>query len=107
MKKISGIFLVSIAAISLSACSWELPTCYDELDECGRDGAYTEERTAKAGKKKVMVKPRPEPVVMAQPEPAPAPAAPEPPAAPAPEPIVVDDTPVMRSAEPHFQHISK
>lgn len=112
MKKISG-FLVTVTAVAaLSACSWELPQCHDELDKCGRDTAYTEERTAKAGKR-MAVKPRPEPVVQAPqpaPEPAPAPA-PEPEPVvhvqPDPPPPLPADHDMMGSAEPMVQHISK
>ena len=106
MKKLSALFVTLAAVMTLSACSWELPKCYDELDECGRDGAFTEERTARAGKKP-MTKPRPEPVIQApqpMPEPAPEPVV-EP--APAPEPVVVDDSAMMQSAEPQFKQISK
>lgn len=98
MKKLYGLLLATGAAVSLSACSWTLPECKDELNECGRDSAYTEERTAKAGKKP-MPAPMPEPV--AQPAPPPAPPPPPPP----PPPVV--DTQVMQSAEPMVEHISK
>ena len=107
MKKFSGLLLVTCAAASLSACSWTLPTCYDELNECGRDSAYTEERTAKAGKKPAP-RPAPEPVIQATPRPEPMPEPmPEPPPPPAPEPVVIDDSAVMQDAEPMVKHISK
>ncbi|MEM7618271.1 MAG: hypothetical protein AAF244_02690 [Pseudomonadota bacterium] len=101
MKKLLGLGVLAAATISLSACGG-LADCKDELDECGHGGAYTEERTAQADKK--MVPPAPEPVVAA-PAPAPVPA-PAPAPAPAPEPVI-DDTPVMTSAEPQFTTISK
>jgi len=97
MKKLTGILLLSGSVLSLSACG-AIPTCYDELDECGRDTAYTEERTVKANRMPAPA-PAPEPVAVVT-KPAPAPA-------PAPAPVVVDDTPVMRSAEPQFTQISK
>lgn len=95
MKKLTGILLLSGSVLSLSACGG-IPTCYDELDECGRDTAYTEERTVKANRTPAPA-PAPEPVVIIE---TPAPA-------PAPAPVVIDDTPVMRSAEPMVEHISK
>lgn len=98
MKKITGFLVLMGTVATLSACSNGLPTCYDELNECGRDTAYTEERTVKANRKKA---PAPEPVPAPVVAPAPAP---EP--APAPAPVVVD-APVMRSAEPMIQHIAK
>ena len=103
-SKFSALALSAVAAVTLSACGgWSLPTCSDELDECNRGGAYTEERTVEAGRKRSYVQPVPEPAPMPAPQPAPAPA-PEPAPAPAP---VVDDTPVMQSAEPQFTTISK
>ena len=73
----------------------------DSLDECKQGGAYTEERTVKSNKKVMMEAPAP---VVAAPAPAPV-------AAPAPVMVkpapVVNDTPVMRSAEPQFTQISK
>jgi hypothetical protein len=98
MKKLLGLSLVLAATTSLSACGG-IPTCYDELNECGRDTAYTEERTIKANRYKT-VAPAPEPVVVSPP-PAPAPVV----VAPPPPPPV--DTQVMRSAEPMVQTISK
>lgn len=107
MKKLIGFLLTTGAAVSLSACSWTLPQCNDELNECGRDSAYTEERTAKAGAKPKPA-PIPEPVVIqAAPPPAPVPE-PEPePVAPPPPPPPVVDTQVMQDAEPMIEHISK
>lgn len=96
MKKLTGLLLLSGSVLSLSACGG-IPSCYDELNECGRDTAYTEERTVKANRKAA---PAPAPVVAETPAPAPAPT-------PAPAPVVVDDTPVMTSAEPMVKHISK
>lgn len=101
MKKLIGLFLLTGVAASLSACSMSLPTCNDELNECGRDSAYTEERTAKAKHKM----PAPAPMPAPEPIPAPEPVVEAP--KPAPAPVVVDDTPVMRSAEPMVQHVSK
>lgn len=102
MKKLLGLILLSGTAVSLSACSMSLPKCYDELNECGRDTAFTEERTAKAGKKPAPKMEMPEPAPMPVAEPAPMPE-PE----PAPAPVVIDDTPVMQSAEPQFTQVSK
>jgi len=95
MKKLLGLGVLALATASLSACGG-LPECQDYLDECNQGGAYTEERTAQADKK-VVVPAAPEPVIAA-----PAPVAVQP--APAP---VVNDTPVMTSAEPQFTTISK
>lgn len=100
MTKLTGFILMAGTALSLSACSMTLPNCNDELNECGRDTAYTEERTVKANRKKAVVMPTPEPVFMPEP-------APEPEPEPAPVPVVIDDTPVMQSAEPQFTQISK
>ncbi len=94
--KFSAFALIAMTTLALSACG-SIPPCNDELDECSRGGAYTEERTVEAGKR--MPAPAPEPeVVIVEKEvivevPAPAP--------------VVDDTPVMQSAEPQFTQISK
>lgn len=97
MKKLLGLGVLLTATATLSACGG-VPDCQDYLDECNMGGAYTEERTAQA-EKKVMVVPVPAPVIVA-PAPAPAPM-------PAPAPVIVDDTPVMMSAEPQFTTISK
>lgn len=99
MKKSNGLLILA-ATISLSACSWELPTCNDELNECGRDSAYTEERTVKANRNRVPP-PMPEPVVMPEPEPEPVAVI-----EPEPEPVIVD-TQIMTTAEPEFTQISK
>lgn len=97
-SKISAFALIGVSATLLSACGgFSLPTCNDELDECDRGGAYTEERTVQANKKKAFVQPAPAP--------APAPVAVAP--APAPAPAPVQDTQVMRSAEPQFTQITK
>ncbi|HPD83612.1 MAG TPA: hypothetical protein PLK85_07340, partial [Alphaproteobacteria bacterium] len=64
-----------------------------------RGSAYTEERTVQANNKKAYVQPAPAP------EPAPEPVVQAPPP-PAPEPVI-DDTPIMQSAEPQFTTISK
>ncbi len=84
--------------LALGACSgMSLPECSSsDLDGCGRDMAYTEERTAPVGNRAPA--PAPEPVVVApepQPEPEPMPE-PEPVAEPAPEPV---DTQIMRQAD--------
>ena len=73
------------AAVLLTACSsMSVPDCAaDKLDECGRHGPYTEERTVPAG---VYVAPTPAPVVYEEaviveepePEPVAIPAKPEP-----------------------------
>lgn len=97
-SKIAAFALVSSSVLALSACNG-LPTCNDELDECNRGSAYTEERTVQANKKKAYVQPAPAP------EPAPEPVVQAPPP-PAPEPVI-DDTPIMQSAEPQFTTISK
>jgi hypothetical protein len=101
MKKLLGLGVLVAATASLSACGG-LAQCKDELDECDRGGAYTEERTAQA-ERKVMAAPAPAPAVVA-PAPAPAPVVVSPAPAPAP---VINDAPVMRSAEPQFTTISK
>ena len=101
MKKFLGLMAVLVATSAISACSMSLPTCHDELNECGRDAAYTEERTAQANKKrKNFAKKKEMPAVKPMPKAEPAPA-------PQPEPEPVVDTQVMRSAEPMVQHISK
>lgn len=102
MKKSTGLLILA-ATISLSACSWTLPECYDELNECGRDSAFTEERTVKANRNRVPP-PMPEPAPMPEPEPVAVVEPPPPP--PPPEPVIVD-TQVMTSAEPEFTQISK
>lgn len=94
-SKFAAFALVGATTLALSACGG-IPPCNDELDECTFGGPYTEERTVEAGKR--MPAPAPaiveETVVIIE-EPAPAPAP------------VVDDTPVMQSAEPQFTQISK
>ncbi len=102
MKKLLGLALLLGATASLSACGG-IPTCNDELDECTYGGAYTEERTVEAGKRRPAPPPAPEPVVMPAPEPMPEPAPVY--VEPAPEPI--RDVEIMRSAEPEFKQISK
>lgn len=104
MKKTLALLLVAGSTLSLSACGG-IPTCHDELNECNRGGAYTEERTSQAGRyKTVLNKKQPAP----QPAPAPAPVRvePAPAPAPAPEPVIID-TQIMRDAEPEFKQISK
>ena len=103
MKKFFGLSVIAMAAMTLSACNMSLPTCGEELDNCGRGSAYTEERTARATPKKVVVRaPEPAPVMIEtttqvqEPEPMPV---------VEPEPVV--DTQVMQSAEPQFKQISK
>lgn len=98
MKKILGLLVLVGSTATLSACGG-IPPCNQELNECNRGGAYTEERTVQANKRVVMAEPAPviiEEKVVVEPAPEPAPA-----------PIVIDDTPVMRSAEPQFDQISK
>jgi len=97
-SKIAAFALISTATIALSACG-NLPTCNDELDNCDRNGAYSEERTVQANRRM----PEPAVVVVVEPEPAVVVVV-EP--APVPEPVI-DDAPVMKSAEPQFTHISK
>lgn len=111
MKKFLGLLLVAGTAATLSACSnFSLPACNEDLDDCNRSGAYTEERTVPAGTRvattPVVVAPAPAPVMVKAPTPAPAPVIVQAPA-PAPARVIIDDTPVMRSAEPHFTHITK
>ena len=107
MKKLLTLTMaVGISAFA-SACN-SVPECMDELDNCNRNAAYTEERTAPVH---TVAQPAPEttPVVAEQeplveetvtvevkPEPAPA---------PTPEPV--EQKPVMTSAEPQFKQISK
>lgn len=96
--KIAGFALLLGSTAALSACGG-IPTCNEELNKCNRGGAYTEERTSEAGRYKGFVQPaveEPAPVVQAAPEPAPEPA-----------PVVVNDAPIMQSAEPKFTTISK
>ena len=99
MKKFS-LFLLSGTAVLLTACGER--ECNPGLDECSLLAPpYTEERTVGATKRQpVMVT---EPVAV---EPAPRPVVQTPPPAPAPTPVV-DDTPVMTTAEPQFKQISK
>ncbi len=110
MKKFLGLLLIAGTAATLSACSgFSLPACNDELDECDRGGAYTEERTVQAGTRAPVMRPA-APVVVQAPAPAPAPApviTQAPVRQPAPARVIIDDTPVMRSAEPQFTHITK
>ncbi len=96
-SKFAAFALVGATTLALSACGG-IPPCNDELDECTYGGPYTEERTVQADKRM----PAPTPVIVEETvvvveEPAPA---------PAPTPVV-DDTPVMQSAEPQFTQISK
>ncbi len=99
MKKLLSLLLVAGSAASLTACGG-VPTCKDELNECDRGGAYTEERTTQAGRYKTVLNtqpaPAPEPVkVVTQPAPV------------VVKPAPVVDTQIMRSAEPEFKQISK
>ena len=97
MKKFALIAIVAGLSGSIAACSTA-----DNFGLCNEDhtfgcAPYSEERTVKATPK------LPVPEVTVAPEPAPMPA-------PAPEPMVetvIDDTPIMQSAEPKFKHISK
>jgi hypothetical protein len=92
MKKMLAI---SLACVSLSACANGIPTCNNsDLDGCGRNTAYTEERTFIGGPKPA---PAPAPVPVAAPAPAPAPV-PAPAPAPAPAPVP-DDAPIMKKAD--------
>lgn len=97
-SKLMALGLIAGVTITLSACGG-IPTCNDELDECTYGGPYTEERTIEAGKR------MPEPAPAPMPEPAPAPVA-QPAPAPTPAPVV-NDAPIMKSAEPQFKQISK
>lgn len=96
MKKILTLALTGLATVTLAACANGIPDCNnDQLDGCGRGGAYTDQRTKPAGQTKPA--PVPAPVVAA---PAPAPIAtpvpaPEPEPAPAPAPV---DTSIMKQA---------
>lgn len=96
MKKILTLSLTGLATVTLAACANGIPECNNnQLDGCGRGGAYTDERTA-TGRPSA---PAPAPVVVAPP--APAPVA-EPVPAPAPEPIPAPapvDTSIMKQAE--------
>lgn len=108
MKKLLGLATILGATAALGACSSGYD-CNDELDNCSRGGAYTEERTATAPEKVMAPAPAPAPVAAPAPQPAPAPVVvkqPEPAPAPAPEPVI-DDTPMMTSAEEQFTTISK
>lgn len=104
-NKFSGLVITMSASVLLAACNTALPPCHDELNECGHDSAYTEERTVKENRKMASkpmpaVMPASEPVAMPEtaPEPEPAPVITE-------EPVV--DTQVMQSADPKFNQISK
>lgn len=81
---------------ALSACSM-MPECSSsELDGCGRDMAYTEERTVPIGQHPVVVEE--EEVVVVE-EPAPEPIV-EPEPMPEPEPVMEpDDSQVMQQAD--------
>lgn len=98
MKKIFLLSAVCVAVVSLGACG-SIPACHDELDECDRGGAYTEERTVGIKPRVVMVEPEP------MPEPEPVVVEPEP--MPEPEPAPIQDVQIMRSAEPQFKQIAK
>ncbi len=101
MKKVF-IMLLTIGVSSLLVACGSLPTCHDELDNCNRDAAYTEERTVRTHTKRAAVEPAP---VVMKATPAPAPKAVVPTPAPVKAPIV--NAPIMQSAEPQFKHISK
>lgn len=100
MKKILAALLVTGSALSLSACGG-IPKCNDELNECGRDTAYTEERTVKGDMYRTVLNKQPEPApviveerkVVVETTP------------PPPPPVV--DTKIMTTAEPQFKQISK
>lgn len=97
MKKISTLALSGLAAVTLAACANGIPECNnDQLDGCGRGGAYTDARTAPMDRvapapAPVAVQPAPAPVPVAEPVPAPEPAI-----EPAPAPV---DTTIMRQAD--------
>lgn len=101
MKKIFSILCVSFGALTLTACM-DIPACNDaDLDGCGRNSAYTEERTVgimghQPAPEESAPAPMPErvaePVVEEEP--------PEPVMAPPPEPV---DTQIMQQAdEPEY-----
>lgn len=101
IKKILGLSILVAATASLSACG-TLPQCNDELDNCNRDAAYTEERTARAKPKMEVVVEAPKAAPVAEKiEAQPAPVKAE------PKPAPVADAHVMQSAEPQFTHVSK
>lgn len=91
MKKFALIALAAGLAGSVSACGTITQTGLCDDQQTIGCAPYTDERT-------VLARPKsPVPEVTVTPE-------------PAPEPIVetvIDDTPVIQSAEPQFKHISK
>lgn len=97
MKKFALIALVTGLAGTVSACGTMTQNGLCDDQQTIGCAPYTDERT-------VLARPKsPVPEVTVAPEPAPMPA-------PAPEPMVetvIDDTPIMQSAEPKFKHISK
>jgi len=103
MKKI---LLLPIVLFSLSACgAFSIPQCVDELDNCSRGGAYTEERTARGVQRVQIVQTPIMPEIVPMPEPV---------AQPVVEPVpeAVYEAPsierrIMRSAEPQFKQITK
>ncbi|MEM9470030.1 MAG: hypothetical protein AAF988_07685 [Pseudomonadota bacterium] len=90
MKTLSITALTCLAVLSLSACG-TIPACDNELDNCNRGGAFSEERTVLATPK-VIAEPAPTPVEAVAPAPAPAPA---------------EEKIMMQSAEPQFNQIAK
>jgi len=93
MTKVFALTSTVAMAALLTACSgMSIPECQaDKLDECGRNTAYTEERTVPAG---VYVAPEPAPVVYE------APVVVE----PEPEPVMIPakPEPIKETAEPMF-----
>lgn len=98
MRKLSIIAITAGLAGAMAACSPIQQTGLCDDQQTIGCAPYTDERTVYARPKAPMPEPTPEPV-------APAPA-PQPAPEPMPEPVI-DDTPVMQSAEPQFKQISK
>lgn len=96
MRKFLGLSILVLTSATLTACSMDIPTCNDELNNCDRGAAYTEERTVKASPKIVVAKPAPAPAPTTVIEPAPTPVL---------ESVI--DVKIMQSAEPKFTHVSK
>ena len=93
MKKFLATLFVTCGALTLSGCANGIPECNNAtLDNCGRNSAYTEERTI--GVMGPRPAPAPEPVMA--PEPVPEPVVEAPPPEPAPEPV---DTQIMQKAD--------
>ena len=98
MKKIFSTLCVAFGALTLTACM-DIPACNDaDLDGCGRNSAYTEERTVGIMGHRQPAQEEPAPAPMPEPvaEPVVEEEPPDPVMAPPPEPV---DTQFMQEAD--------